>query len=271
MHEEEHPWWDPFGHKEEAESAAEAKDQPPAKGSFVDDIKDMIDPWDGAHPGVPIPAAPIPQPKEYYDNLDLKKIPELDNYDELATQHAEVQEQKSSLELRTWEKEKIEDALDVAEDLKDSGGVGGIVGGVAEQAAEERLAAIDQGHPVDYSPMGEVYKDGVTPDPEIVAEYRADPRWDTYEELEASYKEKLWERDQTFDQARQEALGDVAEDVGDGLGGFVEQVPFVGDAAEDAADLAVEGAEEYYANNLTESEEASIEIHSPENDPGMVE
>ncbi len=70
---------------------------------------------------------------------------------------------------------------------------------------------------------------------------------------------------------QREAVEEALEDVGENLGGFVEQIPFGGEFAEDIGKHVWEGAEEMQAHSLTESEEANIEMYPPENDPGMFE
>ncbi len=275
--------------KEQNRVGADAEDKTPANEGFADKIRRIIeddenetspdsaaDPWAAGEDLTPA-EVPLTPPREFYENIPIKEIPELDTYEELATQWDAVGRESSDLTMERAERahadyfeKQAEDLRDMGEDVKDTPIVGDALAGAYEQAAEE-LEAETQRPPVDLSTMNEVYKDGVTPDPQIADKVRGhfeghegpgQGQPDTYEHLEADYKDALWARDQelmkNYESQQREAVEDAVEDVGEAAAGSVEDHPLLGDVMQSIAEQA-------------EIDEANIEIHSPENDPGMVE
>ena len=211
-------------------------DMPPPDGAGED-------PWAGED------LTPTPQPvlpdREYYDKIPIKEIPQLDTYDELATQWNAVGDESVDRFEERWEREqaeeKIEDLRDIAETSKDIPVVGDALGGAAEQAAGELAAEVER-PPVDLSNMNEVYKEGVTPNPDVVAKVRTHEHLDTYEELETQYKQQLWARDQElgkeYESQQLEAVEDAVGDVGDAAADFVKDHPALGDVLQGAVEQA---------------------------------
>ncbi len=241
---------------------ADAEDKTPANEGFSEKIyRDITgqdisehgqfemppvggDPWDAGNAGgQAVPEPPYMYSEEFYKDIDLKGM----NYEDMATQNWKVKEEIHNNSLEQDHKRLSEAAGD---DVDQKDGPGFDI-----NASNFQNVWTDSARPMQF---------GHT-DPNAVAYYKSAEGTDTREELEANFKDNLHTRDQQLFEKHQthqrEALGDAAEDVGEGLGGFVEQIPFVGDAAEDVVDHVVDEAEM----------QANIEMHPPENDPGMFE
>ena len=199
------------------------------------------DPWDAVDL-TPTPQPPLFPPRAFYDGIPIKVTPGLDTYEGLATHLDAVEKDANHLWMqrgrREVEREELKKTIDIYRErveLTKGTESGDILERDLKNFEESLYKPPEAGL---YSSNFEISIEGLTPDPDVVAKYRRDPDYDTYEKLEAAYKQTLWERDREYMKDYESWQKDVfeyaVEDAGEAAADFVKDHPALGDVLQGA-------------------------------------